>query len=107
MPPGADRFIASMTRRLTLVSILLLIAVSLAAADKSAASVTLTVSGMHCEGCASGITAMLKRTEGVVKADVSYEERRAIVDYDAAKTSPEKIVEVIEKLGYKAAIKKS
>jgi mercuric transport protein len=95
-------------RRLALVSTLLILAaVSFAAADQQPTTVTLSISGMHCEGCASGIAAMLKRTDGVVKADVSYDERRAIVDYDAAKTSPEKIVEAIEKLGYKAAVKKS
>ena len=46
-------------------------------------------------------------TESVVKADVSYDERRAVVEYDAVKTSPEKIIEAIEKLGYKVSIKKS
>jgi copper chaperone CopZ len=107
MPSDARQLKPSMMRRLAFVSILLLFAASLAAADQQPARVTLTLSGMHCGSCAAGITAMLKRTEGVVKADVSYEERRANVDYDAAKTSPEKIVEAIEKLGYKAAIKKS
>ena len=34
------------------------------------------------------------------------EERRAVVAYDPAKTSPEKIVDAIGKMGYKAAIKK-
>ena len=92
--------------RLVFVSILLLSAVWLGAAEQPPARVTLTLSGMHCESCASGIAAMLKHTDGVLKADVSYEERRASVDYDPAKTSPEKLVETIEKLGYKAAIKK-
>lgn len=95
-----------MLRRLGFVSILLLSLVSLAAADQPLARVTLTLSGMHCESCATGIAAILKRTDGVLKADVSYEERRASVDYDPGKTSPEKLVESIEKLGYKAAIKR-
>ena len=95
-------------RRLALISTLLILAaVTLAAADQPPATVTLSISGMHCESCATGISAMLKRTDGVVKADVSYDERRAIVGYDAAKTSPDKIVEAIEKLGYRATIKKS
>ena len=64
------------------------------------------ITGMHCESCATGITAMLKRTEGVVKVNVSYETREATVEYDAARTSPEKIIESVEKMGYKAAIKK-
>ena len=85
----------------------LLAVASLATAEPQPATVTLAISGMHCEGCASGITAILKRTDGVVKADVSYEEKRAVVEYDAAKTAPDKIVAAIEKLGYKATIKKS
>lgn len=64
------------------------------------------ITGMHCESCATGITAMLKRTEGVVKVNVSYETREARVAYDAAKTSPEKIIESVEKMGYKAARQK-
>lgn len=100
----AGRFTAGMTRRLAFLWILF--AASVAAADQPA-TVTFTISGMHCESCATGIAAMLKRTEGVEKVDVSYEERLATVEYDAKRTSPEKIVEAIEKLGYKAAVKKS
>lgn len=85
----------------------LLVVASLADAEPQPATVTLAISGMHCEGCASGITAILKRTDGVVKADVSYNEKRAVVEYDAAKTSPGKIIEAVEKLGYKATIRKS
>jgi len=70
------------------------------------AKVTLSITGMHCESCAAGITAILKRTDGVVKADVSYESREAAVEYEPAKTSPEKIIVAIETLGYKAALKK-
>lgn len=69
-------------------------------------TVVLDIKGMHCSGCASGIEAMLKRVDGVTKADVSFEERRATVEYDAAKTSPEKLIEAVEKMGYKAAPKK-
>lgn len=75
-------------------------------ADTNSQTVTLTVSGMHCSSCATGISAMLKRTEGVQRATVSYEAREAFVEYDAAKTSPEKITTVIENMGYKAAVKK-
>lgn len=76
------------------------------AQESKPATVDLTISGMHCGGCAVGITAMLKRTEGVLKATVSFEEEQATVEYDTAKTSPEKIRQTIEKLGYKVAIKK-
>ncbi len=68
--------------------------------------VSLAIQGMHCSSCATGIHAMLKRTPGVIRAEVSYPRRQALVDYDAGKTSPGKIVETIEKLGYKATIRK-
>lgn len=88
----------------TFVALLLLLAVTVTAADSQ--TVVLTVSGMHCEGCASGIKAMVKRTDGVIKVDVSYESREATVEFDPAKASPEKIIAVVEKMGYKATVKK-
>lgn len=93
-----------MPRRLLAAAVLLLLVASVVVAAATA-ELTVTISGMHCGGCATGITAMLRRTEGVLKAEVSYEERRAVVAYDPAKTSPEKIVEAIEKMGYKAVKK--
>lgn len=93
-----------MRQRVTIaIAVLLLAAASTLAA---ASQLSLEISGMHCGGCATGIRAMLVRTEGVLKAEVSYEERLAQIDYDAAKTSPEKIVAAVEKMGYKARVKK-
>ncbi|MCP9496926.1 MAG: cation transporter [Pyrinomonadaceae bacterium MAG19_C2-C3] len=67
--------------------------------------VVIAIEGMHCGGCASGIKAMLKRTPGVVSAEVSYEAGEANVEYDSANTSREKIVEAITSMGYKASVK--
>lgn len=66
----------------------------------------LSISGMSCSGCAAGIRAMLKRTEGVVSAEVSYDDAEAKVAYDSSKTSEAQLIEVISKMGYKAAPKK-
>lgn len=63
------------------------------------------IEGMHCGGCASGIQAMLRRTAGVISADVSYEQREAVVVFDPARTSREKIIEAITNLGYNASVK--
>jgi copper chaperone CopZ len=84
----------------------LLIAVPLVFAALEQSSVILEIKGMHCEGCAAGIEAMLKRTEGVIAAEVSFERNEANVTYDAAKTDPPKLVEAVEKLGYKVSVKK-
>ena len=71
------------------------------------ARVLLAIEGMHCVSCASGIKAMLKRTPGVVSAEVSYERCEAEVEYDPSRTSTEKIIEAITNLGYKASVKEN
>jgi copper chaperone CopZ len=89
-----------------------LIARALAPSDVAAASpdvraerVVIAVEGMHCGNCASGIKAMLKRTPGVISAEVSYEQKEAVVEYDPSRTTREKIVEAINNMGYKASVK--
>lgn len=96
-----------MKRALVLFALILVTfgAVAASAGETKPATVTLSITGMHCGGCASGITAMLKRTAGVIKADVSFEKKSATVDYDAGKTTPAKIVETVEKMGFKVAVK--
>lgn len=78
---------------------------SIAAAAVKTERAIITVEGMSCANCAKGIKAMLKRTPGVITVEVSFERREAVVDYDADQTSREKIVEAINKLGYKASVK--
>ncbi len=67
--------------------------------------VVVAIEGMHCTGCSSGIQAMLKRTKGVVSAEVSYEKKEANVEFNPADTSRDKIVEAINNMGYKASVK--
>lgn len=67
--------------------------------------VKIAIEGMHCTSCAQGIKAMLKRTPGVIAVEVSYEQREAVVEYDPSRTSPAKVVEAINNLGYKAKVK--
>jgi copper chaperone CopZ len=75
------------------------------AAPDAVATVVIAVEGMHCNGCSRGIAAMLKRTAGVLSADVSFERRVVRVEYDPGTTSPDKIVEAITNLGYTAKVK--
>jgi len=74
-------------------------------ATQKTARVVIAIEGMHCGGCANGVKAMLKRTRGVVSADVSFEQKEAKVEFDSAATSREKIVEAINNMGYKASVK--
>ncbi len=66
-------------------------------------SVTLTVEGMSCPSCSVAVRTALKKLEGVKEARVSVAEKKAEVDYDPAKVTPEQIIEAVNKLGYKAS----
>ena len=108
MPYALIAFRLFMKRFSILALLLLLLVPTIAQAAKAAEpkSVTVTIKGMYCASCADGIRAMLKRTPGVTRSSVSYAARVARVDYDGGKTSPAKIVDAIEKLGYQASIRK-
>lgn len=93
-------------RRLILVAaISFIVALPALATTAKTAHVVLTISGMYCEGCATGIKAMLERTAGVVSAGVSYDAQRATIEYNPNKTTPAKIISTVRKMGYKASIK--
>lgn len=63
--------------------------------------VTFAVTGMTCTSCEPAIRLALEKTPGVARADVSYQRGDAVVDYDPAVTSPEKLRDVINGTGYK------
>ncbi|GIW40306.1 MAG: hypothetical protein KatS3mg076_0883 [Candidatus Binatia bacterium] len=67
-------------------------------------TVRLHVEGMTCGGCAAAVRVALGRVDGVRKVEVSFEEKAATVVYDPAKTTPEALVEAVEKLGYGARV---
>ena len=57
---------------------------------------------MHCASCASNIEKKLKNEKGVINASVSYSAGRSSVDYDPKKINEQKVVGIINKMGYKA-----
>jgi copper chaperone len=64
-------------------------------------TLTVTIEGMHCDGCAETIKALLTLETGVKAVNVSYPERRARVLYDPAAVDEARLVAAIEKVGYK------
>ena len=60
-----------------------------------------TIEGMHCDGCAETINALLAVEAGVKAATVSFKEGHARVLYDPAAVDEAKLVAAIEKGGYK------
>src|SRR5574338_1283284 len=78
---------------------------SAAVAIAETKTVTLTVKGWTCGSCAASTRIALKNTEGVEAVKTDLEKAETTVTYDDAKTTVEKIVQAIERLGYKATLK--
>lgn len=58
------------------------------------------IDGMHCEGCAEGITKKLAQTRGVLATDVHFSNGVQVVHYDAARVSAEAVVATITNRGF-------
>ena len=67
-------------------------------------SVTLKVEGMHCEGCARTIEALVGSEPGVQRATVSFKAREMRVRFDPNAIRDGQIVAAIERAGYKVVI---
>lgn len=69
---------------------------------KDMKSLEIKIEGMHCDGCAGTIEALLAREPGVKSASVSHRTSRGRVLYDPALTDAARIAKTIEQAGYKA-----
>lgn len=81
-----------------------------AVAPRTAAAVdtvVLHVEGMDCGGCTLAVRRVLERVEGVTKADVSYERKRAVVTYDPAKATVAQMIAAVATLKYTATVARS
>jgi copper chaperone CopZ len=63
---------------------------------------TIRVTGMTCGSCAYSVEKVLKETEGVKTAVVSYQKGRVQVEYDDEKVTLAKLREAINSTGFKA-----
>ena len=67
-------------------------------------TVTLNIDGMTCGGCVKSVTRLLEGVEGVEKAEVSLENKNAVVEFDPAQTNPAALIEAVEDGGYDVAL---
>ncbi|WP_416192671.1 heavy-metal-associated domain-containing protein [Neisseria sp. CCUG12390] len=66
-------------------------------------TVTLNIEGMTCGGCVKSVTRILESTDGVAKAEVSLENKNAVIEFDAAKTDVDALIEAVEDGGFDAS----
>jgi mercuric ion binding protein len=69
-------------------------------------TITLSVSNMTCAACPITVKKALSKVDGVEKAEVSYENKEAVVTYDDAKTSVDALTKATDGAGYPSAVKK-
>jgi copper chaperone len=62
---------------------------------------TFTIAGMHCDGCAENIQALLQRQQGVRTASVSFRDREARVLHDERSVPEAQVAALIEKAGFR------
>lgn len=68
------------------------------------AAVVLDVQGMTCTACAGEIERELRQVPGVVRADVSFDQRRAEIALSTATPKIEPLIRAVEKAGYHATV---
>jgi heavy metal translocating P-type ATPase len=69
-----------------------------------AQSVTITLGGMWCSSCAWLVGEQLKRTRGVVDAEVSFIQHQANITYDTSITNHKSLKKRVRSLGYQATL---
>ena len=68
-------------------------------------TVKLAVPGMTCAACPITVKKALSKVEGVSKTDVNFDKREAVVTFDDAKTSVQKLTNATEDAGYPSSVK--
>jgi copper chaperone CopZ len=63
-------------------------------------SVIFKIEGMHCDGCADTLQALLKREPGVKSASVTFASREAKVLYDPTAVDEERLVAAAQRPGF-------
>ncbi len=66
-------------------------------------TVTMSVEGMWCGACVGHVTRALQELDGVQSAQVSLQDKQAVVSYDPAKVQVVQMTEAIADEGYEAS----
>ncbi len=77
------------------------------AALAAAKTVTLSVPSMNCSACPITVKTALQRVDGVQKVAVTYEPKEAVVTFDDAKTTIDKLRDATSNAGFPSLLKVS
>lgn len=67
-------------------------------------TITLSVQGMTCGGCAKSVTRVLSDIQGVAQVDVDWQNGRVVVQVDTAQTAVQALVDAVEDAGFDAEV---
>ncbi len=62
------------------------------------------IDGMHCDSCAVDIRETLEDTAGVKQADVDFNGKSAVIDFDDQTVQQQTLVKKLQDIGYTATI---
>ncbi len=62
---------------------------------------TFKIDGMHCDGCAQTIKALVTTVPGVHAADVSFKDGQARILYEPQTVTEDQLMKTIEKGGFR------
>ena len=70
-------------------------------------TITLSVPSMNCSACPITVKTALQRVDGVQRVAVTYEPKEAVVTFDDAKTTVDRLREATANVGFPSLLKTS
>ena len=64
------------------------------------ANITLSVTGMSCQGCADSLSRLFDKEPGIYSSSVSFEKGAAAVEFDDAKVTEARLSGIVEAAGF-------
>ncbi len=90
--------------RATLAAVLVALTMTANPSWAANQTVTLSVPGMDCPVCPITVKKALTKVDGVVKAEVNFDKRLAVVTYDDAKTKVGALTKATTDAGYPSTV---
>lgn len=88
------------------IALLSLFSLSSLSAMAKPQTVTLEIPGMNCVTCPFTVKKALEKVEGVSKAEVTFENKLAIVTFEDEKTTVKALTDATTNAGYPSVLKK-